>query len=136
MEIPNGLYRTSIKALILDKDKRFLLSLEDNGLWNFPGGGMDFGEEPWETLEREIREETGLKTKNVSKIPKYFIQFKNERGYWTTETLFEVEVVDLNIHPSNECLEIKFVDIEEAKTLNVHPSVFKVLELMKNGRKI
>ncbi len=44
--IPNNFYRTSVKALILDDKKRFLLLLEKKGLWELPGGGLDFGENP------------------------------------------------------------------------------------------
>lgn len=32
----------------------------DAGRWTLPGGGMDFGETPHETLTREFHEETGL----------------------------------------------------------------------------
>lgn len=32
----------------------------DAGRWTLPGGGMDFGEHPHETLTREFFEETGL----------------------------------------------------------------------------
>jgi ADP-ribose pyrophosphatase YjhB (NUDIX family) len=32
----------------------------DNGMWNLPGGGHENGEAPWQTAERETREETGL----------------------------------------------------------------------------
>jgi ADP-ribose pyrophosphatase YjhB (NUDIX family) len=35
------------------------------GRWDLPGGKIDFGESPEETLEREILEETGLKLKSV-----------------------------------------------------------------------
>lgn len=32
----------------------------DAGRWTLPGGGMEFGESPHETLRREFHEETGL----------------------------------------------------------------------------
>jgi len=48
MQVPDCRYRISIKALILDKDKRFLLVQEDTGLWELPGGGLEFGEAPQE----------------------------------------------------------------------------------------
>lgn len=54
-------YRISVKALILDSEKRFLLVREDNGFWELPGGGLDHGEEPHACLKRELFEEMGLK---------------------------------------------------------------------------
>jgi ADP-ribose pyrophosphatase YjhB (NUDIX family) len=35
----------------------------DRGRWTLPGGGMEFGEAPHETLAREFHEETGLHPK-------------------------------------------------------------------------
>lgn len=55
--IPNCFYRISIKALILDKDGKFLLCRESDGRWELPGGGLDHGENPQDGLMREIKEE-------------------------------------------------------------------------------
>ena len=32
----------------------------DSGKWTMPGGAMEWGEDPFETAERELEEETGL----------------------------------------------------------------------------
>ena len=40
--IPDSFYRVSVKGLILDDSRRFLLICSDNGHWDLPGGGLDF----------------------------------------------------------------------------------------------
>jgi 8-oxo-dGTP pyrophosphatase MutT (NUDIX family) len=56
--IPDCFYRISIKALVLDKDGKFLLCREDDGRWEFPGGGYEYAEmTPQKCIVREIKEE-------------------------------------------------------------------------------
>ena len=42
LHIPDCFYRIAVKALILNEEGKFLLTKEDTGLWNIPGGGLDF----------------------------------------------------------------------------------------------
>lgn len=123
MDIQNSFFRTSIKALILDDKKRFLLSHEDNGFWDFPGGGMEFGESYEQTLVRELKEEMGLTVVEIGKYPQYFMSFANDNNVWMTNILYEVKVQDLNITPSSECTEVKFFDVESAKKENLFSNI-------------
>lgn len=57
-----------VTAAIIEKGGKYLITQRPkethNGLrWEFPGGKLDFGEEPRRCLEREIKEELGIKIK-------------------------------------------------------------------------
>src|SRR3989338_5486845 len=65
---PDAFYRVTIRALIREGDK-FLLGHHKDGTWETFGGGLDFEENPRETLKREIMEETGCEVSYISEQP-------------------------------------------------------------------
>jgi 8-oxo-dGTP pyrophosphatase MutT (NUDIX family) len=55
------LLQPGVAAVIIDAAGHVLLQRRsDDGQWGLPGGAMEPGEEPAQTLVREIREETAL----------------------------------------------------------------------------
>lgn len=52
--------------LVVFHNDKVLVLKRKNGLWEFPGGGVDWGEDPQKAALREAKEETGLDVKNVS----------------------------------------------------------------------
>jgi 8-oxo-dGTP diphosphatase len=60
MDVPQCFYRVSVKALILDDERqRFMVVQEHDGMWELPGGGLEWGANPQEELIREISEVKG-----------------------------------------------------------------------------
>ena len=56
-------------AVALDDDGRVvLIRRHDTGTWGLPGGMVDYGERLTESLAREIREETGYRMREVTRI--------------------------------------------------------------------
>ena len=131
--IPECYYRISVKALVLDETRtKFLLIKEENGLWELPGGGLDHGMAVDEELKREIREEMGLETTWIADAPSYFLTSRrNSDGSPNANIIHETKLKDLDFTPSDECVELRFVSVEEAGELELFDNVKVFLEMFK-----
>lgn len=129
--IPNCFYRVSIKALVLDESRRFLLVREDNGLWELPGGGMDFGERPHECLKREIWEEMALELHWMGDSPSYFFPAINPKGQHIVNVVYPAQLLGLEFVPSPECREIRFFSSNEVLEMapKMYPNVVEFAKL-------
>ena len=133
MDIPNNFYRTSIKALILNEEGKFLLCKEENGMWDLPGGGLDFGESIRDCITRELGEENGFKLIKFEVKPVTFTVFKNLKGFWASNVLYKVEVNTDGFTPSEECLEFRYFNIVEALKENIYPSVIELVKALNEN---
>lgn len=121
MEIRNCFYRISIKALVLNESRdKFLIVRENDGRWELPGGGLDWGSTPHEDLPREISEEMGVNVTWIAERPSYFLTCQNSNHeIWIANVLYEAKLENLDFTTSNECTEVRFVNAEELKELNL-----------------
>lgn len=97
----NGIRLLLVAACALvDRDGRVLLARRPEGksmagLWEFPGGKVEPGESPEDTIVRELSEELGIETKKACLAPLAFASHAYEqfhllmplyvcRRYWGT----------------------------------------------------
>ncbi len=131
-KIPNCFYRVSVKALVLNEERdKFLLCKEADGRWELPGGGLDWDAGPQEDLPRELMEEMGLRAIYIADNPCYFITGKstNYPEIRIANVLYETKLEHLNFTPSDECVEIRFVNKDMVDGMELFDGPRKLLEM-------
>lgn len=118
----------NVYVVIQRKVKLLVLKRSDSEIWEFSGGGIEFGEHPSQAAEREVLEETGLRVKagklicatssvyskgNLQKHSLYFVYLaKSARG---------------KVSLSKEHSAYKWVSKSEAKKLRLGYNAIPVL---------
>ena len=129
-QIPNWFYRISAKALILNEDKKFLLVREEK--WReLPWGWLEYWETPQECIKRELMEEMWINVKNVKDMPSYFITVQKSNWVRIANIIYETRIdVDgiQNFKSSDECLEVRFFDVNKAQNEKLFPNVMEFLK--------
>jgi len=101
------------------KDKEFFPFV-----WQFPGGGLEFGETPEETIKREMIEEIGAEIKIISLIPKIYTEVRNQwQGIFICFLCIlkdENSVITLN----HEASEYNWFDLDEISKLKLMPKTY------------
>lgn len=105
--------------LIFNKKKEVLLlkrgqkSKNEADWWSKPGGAVDFGETAIRAMEREIKEETGIKIKIWGLLPHTDHLIKKEKQHWIAiNFLADWKSGEPKILEPEKCDEIKWFNMK------------------------
>ena len=108
----------AVKAII-QRGEKFLVikqKLPDKIVWDLPGGKVDYGESPYDTLVREVKEEIHLSIKIVKPIG-FFWFFRQDKDQVVCTTFLCTTNnydVDLSKNPADENItEYRWVTKDE-----------------------
>ena len=87
-------YRLNVGLVVInDKGKLLLCKRKNINSWQFPQGGIDFGESPLKAARRELYEEVGIKKKDVKLISstdewfKYDVPHEKRKNHFLKKNL-------------------------------------------------
>ena len=105
----------TVDAIVRNKNKLLLIQrLKEpfKGKWAFPGGHLDYGEDPVTAVLRELREETNLIGDNTKLAGVYGDPKRDPRGHYVT-IVYNVDVKDVTpIQAGDDAGKAEFFDID------------------------
>lgn len=138
IDIDKCIYRVSIKALIIDKNKILLVKEWDDEWWSFPGGGIEHGESIQQALYREITEELGIYPKDIKSNLEIIHTGIGEvvEKLPMTNLFVRVDITPDKIKPTRDVIEYKWFTLEELGKLLIVPTTLDTGQLFDAIRSI
>ncbi len=118
-------------CIVLFNKDRILLLKRPNGLWEFPGGGVEWGEDPQACAVREAKEETGLSASDVRLLTVTSATYT--KGYDDKHSVYIVyggQSGGDSFSISHEHLEGRWLTVGEAKFLKMAYNAEGVLDCL------
>ena len=120
---------------LVDKDGRILIAKRPSGksmagLWEFPGGKVEFGETPEQALVRELSEELDIKTWNSCLAPLTFASHSYEE-FHLLMPLFICRKWE-GIIKSKEKQELKWVYSKDLKNYPMPPADIPLITILRD----
>jgi 8-oxo-dGTP diphosphatase len=114
------------------------------GQWHLVGGRLEYDENPWTAITREVEEEVGIKVKPIKIVDVYpeFLVWPEESGVpsqYTLHIIFECIPLNSEIKPGDDVEEVKWVNVKRLKSYIRRDSLMKskklleFLKQLKNG---
>ena len=116
-----------------------LQNRKDDGLWGNPGGCMELGEDIYETVIREIKEETNLdiekqdlKIFNIYSGEEQHHIYPNGDEAYFVNIIFKTKKVNGNLNKDYESKDLKFFDIDNLPKNVTKPFLSVKNDLLRN----
>ena len=109
------IFKKTTSKGIIKRRNRILFVKDPKGVWELPGGKIDFGETPQEALKREFREELGWKNVRIGNHVNTWVFFSVKKEIKTLYTVlvFECFSKARKIKKCDECAEYKWIPARE-----------------------
>ncbi len=111
-------FRIAVKGFIIREGKLLLVKRRSNdvqtpSIWEIPGGRLELGENPFEGLKREVKEETNLDV--IVGVPLGVKHFTRKDEQTITMIIFLCEAGGGEVKLSEEHTDYKWVEMEKAR---------------------
>jgi len=123
----------TINKFLLTKRKEVDFEDKEYGeCWHFPGGGIEFGEDPKTALNRELLEEIGVKVNILELVPEIFSPVRNNWQGILICYLCVLSNRESVIKLNHEATRYDWFTLKEIKSLPTLPFAYEIARCASN----
>lgn len=111
--------KLTVDGIIIEDNSLLLIQRKNDpfkGKWALPGGFVEYNETTPDAVQREVLEETGLKTRILSLIGVYSDPNRDPRGH-TVSIAYLLKQVGGSIHASDDAAHARFFSLDNLPDL-------------------
>lgn len=120
------IWPVSVKGIIFDSQSRVLLLKNDRNEWELPGGRLEAGEQPRETVAREILEECGLRVQVSGHLEPYCFEVIKDKHVLIVPFICKI-MRDSQVTISHEHVEYSYTPLTELDLIMIPEGYVRVI---------